>query len=566
MTGTSEISEPGEVTSAAELPEAITLIGGEMELWGDTLPAACPCQARLVEQFLPAGSDLLLAGVHARDVVESAVTIVGAGKVTVLVRGQRDAELLAAGWPGLSVWCGDLERVDLDTLRGGDRFGAVIALNGLEVLNSADAELRTWRRNFDRVVSLVRPDGALLLGVANPLSVATLAAATTREADDSDAAWSPHQGYDHTRPRSLEALSSLLAEALPAHPAAFAAYPTATMPRVLYSDAATLRPPASSVLSSLLVKHAAEPAGPYRLDPATLTAKAVAAGLARELAPGWVVSAGSQQVMLPAGSAFVHSVADGSARGRALDPTATLATGRLLEPHVLDLCVAEDLPAIRSIVEQFSTWLATPAGARRANRRFDNLVLDEAGDLHVLDDEDVRHGDAPDPLLDSVHAFARRLLETGWRNPFPRAAGADEVTTILAASVGHDVSASQLSVLARGETDLVVAANPDTVARLTAENVALRSKVDWFETAVRQRDKQLAQERDRAIRPDAGKWRAAKKREAKLQYRIRTIESSRAYRLSRAIGRVSGVVRHPGRLPRGVARRLRTRWRGRRRA
>jgi hypothetical protein len=122
-----------------------------------------------------------------------------------------------------------------------------------------------------------------------------------------------------------------------------------------------------------------------------------------------------------------------------------LPTGRLLEDHLIDLCMNRDLPELRTVLGQFADWVAAPAD--------DDGMLSGA-ELCVLPSELVMTGDSFarwDPswsselrvpvdvaLARALREFAVMLLTSGYAHPWPALGTADELAIVLGGMAGRN--------------------------------------------------------------------------------------------------------------------------------
>ncbi len=172
----------------------VHLLGGEMLGWSDLDGAHGPGPVRgpgLAALLSVASGRTLVVGPHDPQLLDA----LPSADLTVLVRGLPDAESLAdryADRSGVRVCCGGPEK-----LAGTAPYDTVVALDGLERLDSVEGTQLTWGEAFDLLVSVLRPGGRLLLGAENPLGLHRLLAAPP-PSTDSD--WAALGEYDDTRP------------------------------------------------------------------------------------------------------------------------------------------------------------------------------------------------------------------------------------------------------------------------------------------------------------------------------------------------------------------------------
>lgn len=490
----------------------IELVRGDMPEWTDQRDAA-PAPSgvvltHLVDTAVAALSAVgnpvraLVAGPHAPGLVD---TVVDAAESTVLlVRGHSDAVAAEERYQGrpVRVVCGDL--ADLD----GVEATFVLALDGLERLTSLNVDGRSWGAAYDLLRVQAAPDAAFLLGVDNPVALQVLADPRDLRRD-TNADWRPATTPDPTVPASPEALEDL------------------TGATAVWAARADLRHPsllarAGVRLDEALEVHATPRLGPPLAARHSVSLLATHGGL-DALVAGWVA------VRLPGGhldgvaaiGAFgggqigcelsleggvlrrrpvVEDATAGPTAGWHLEFTSAegaVPQGRLLESVLLEAIARRDQVAttawvrawadrVRGAGDQLATW--SGAGA-------DNVVVGADGELSVLDPSRVETSPRPAEALVARHLadLALRLSDLGWRHPWPVASGPVEVTEFLLAMAGLAPDAAEDAVdeirLARRRARVAQPEPAPEVIRLAAENQALRSKVRWFENALRERER-----------------------------------------------------------------------------
>jgi hypothetical protein len=377
--------------------------------WSDAAPAGGPALTYLVEALRPylggEGKRILVAGPHSLDVIAA---LSAYAEVTCLVRGHAEAEELSA--LGHKVLLGTLAK-----LPEGDRYDAVVALDGMRRLCSVEGPQFSWSESVQALRRTVRSGGALLLTVENELGVHRLVDRRPATAGQTDADWNPLGEYDDTRPGtparlrdSLKADGLTLAWLASVWPALSAATLLADDSRLRYGPGGALSAAISSVVAG---EYAAKP---VLSDPRRLAAAAVRAGLGPELAPAWVAltfHGTAPTVGLPA------AVLGGA-------PMPALPDGRLLEELLIGASLRHDLPELRRLL---ALWVAKQPAATA-----DNLIV-EGGDLTPLD--------GSRPAVDTAVAlqrFADVLLSGGYDHPWPHAGDAGSLTALLLAAAGLD--------------------------------------------------------------------------------------------------------------------------------
>ncbi|WP_433300147.1 hypothetical protein ACQP2F_02270 [Actinoplanes sp. CA-030573] len=269
-------------------------IGGEMFNWSDSDPRRTPPRPRgavlrhLLGTLAAPGQAVLVAGPTGDELVAA---LVDAGaSVTWLLRSLGDAERAAVDHPAVTVIAGSVVKFDI-----ADKFDLVVAVDGIERLNSAEGEQLSTAELLDRLVEAVRPEGVLLLMHDNHLGLhhTVRLEAGAREADD--AAWYPLDDHDAQRPASREQLADRLAGAGLVVDVAYAAFPEPAAPTVLIGPDllgnidSPLRPRLGTVLSRALTF--AYRGRPVLSDPRRLMRRALNAGAEDAVAPSWLVIA-----------------------------------------------------------------------------------------------------------------------------------------------------------------------------------------------------------------------------------------------------------------------------------
>src|SRR3954471_14602836 len=196
-----------DYTAALSAPSLDNLrrIGGEMFSWTDRDPRRGPQAPReavlrhLLGEHGGADRSVLIAGPIADDLV---ATLVETGAtVTWLVRSLADAEEAARTHPRVTVLAGAAVKVD-----PADRFDLVVAVDGVERLNSAEGDQLSAADLIDRLAEAVRPGGVLLLTHDNHLGVHHTVRLAPGGREAQDAAWYPLDENDPQRPASREQL------------------------------------------------------------------------------------------------------------------------------------------------------------------------------------------------------------------------------------------------------------------------------------------------------------------------------------------------------------------------
>lgn len=488
---------------------------GHMPGWSDQIDqlstAGGPVLRHLVEQVLTGSGHALVVGPHDWELVDRVVERVD--RTTIVLRSSLDAETTAERYRDrpVTVISGDVSAFDVDA-----PVDVLVALDGLERTVSIEAEAPTWQVVFDRVSARLTSDASVLLAIDNPLSVAELGAIPSREAADDGASWRPDELHDRTRPSSIDAVGALLRGGT-----VWTAHPSTRRPSLLTHGV--------GVSEAVIVANNAAPDGV--LDRQTVVRNAVIAGRVDELAAGWLlmragVEPSASGVVADRGGRVFEigdhggvltrtSLAVGGERDRhgpwivdGESAPGPMGDGVLLESLLLDACARRDGAAIRELINRLVETLRVqePTDLQRwVAGRFDNVVAVENGTLHLLDST-LRY-DAPlaadDVAVQLLDDFARRLFALGWRHPWPAAIGPAEAAVLMASMAGIVTRAEELGERRwrqqavdthwRPARTPVPATVPGALARLADANQALRSKIEWFEQALRQRQIELAQ-------------------------------------------------------------------------
>jgi hypothetical protein len=409
----------GAALSAPSL-DNLRRIGGEMFSWTDRDPRRGPEAPRgavlrhLLGTYGGAGRSVLVAGPIADDLV-AALAEAGTA-VTWLVRALPDAQEAARTHPQITVLAGVAAK-----LNPADRFDVVVALDGVERLNSAEGDQLSTAELLDRLAEAVRPGGVLLLMHDNYLGVHHTVRLAPGAREAQDAAWYPLDEHDTQRPASREQLVARLTGAGLVVEVAYAAFPEPATPTVLVGPgllgdvSAPLRPRLGTALNRAFTTGFRGRA--VLSDPRRLVGRAVRAGAEGTVAPGWLVvarapghgvapalpdgvtpAAGDGAAPAPGDGAalpiaphellvgdphgtFAYEVtatAAGEVRTTVLQPPATpiereglrritdpaapgADAGYVLEERLLHLAATADLRRLRVELTEYESWLRTQA-------------------------------------------------------------------------------------------------------------------------------------------------------------------------------------------------------------
>ncbi|MDG4808974.1 class I SAM-dependent methyltransferase [Micromonospora sp. WMMD1120] len=501
------------MTTETAPADRITLPGGEMLAWSDLpqerLAHGGPLAA-LAVRLVPPGARVLLAGPHDPALLDQ----LRHAEVTCLLRSHPDAVALADRAAHLVV--GGVAGLPDET------YDVVIAAAGLDPVESVEGTPLGWDAVLARLVAAVRPGGALLLRLDNPLGLHRLVDTTPWYARRDDSAWTIGGVLDRAHPTNRDHLRERLTTAGLRPVACWAAYPDASTPTALL-DADHLDRDAGSGLFDAVLHGAC--AGGFASatvlqDPARLAVDALHAGRAADLAPGWLTLArrpadptpssadGDLPVALvqtgrpgigvlevlhgPSGPRWGLTAVTGvdapvvapfaSREAAYRDPDALsgpVPSGRLLRTLLLDAAVRRDLAALRTLLHGYAGWLADQADAdgriagAAALAGTDNVVVD--GERYAVLDPSWRATAALPAdvvLARGLWRFATGLLTGGYAHPWPSTLDVAGLTVVLAGVAGHDLD--RATVTEAVETEAAIAAalhglDPDGRIDLAAE-------------------------------------------------------------------------------------------------
>ncbi|WBB55368.1 hypothetical protein [Verrucosispora sp. WMMD573] len=501
----------------------VHLFGDEMLGWSDLDgahgrgPVRGPGLAALLLSV--AAGRTLVVGPHDSRLLDA----LPSADLTVLVRGLPDAETLASRYAdraGVRVCCGGPEK-----LAGTPPYDTVVALDGLDRLDSVEGAQLTWGETFDLLVSVLRPGGRLLLGVENPLGLHRM---LTSPPPSADSDWSALGEYDDTRPAGPARLRARLTASGLRIGGTWAVFPSPVAPAALIDPELLADPEVTgflqavlsdavvgdrAVLSDAVVGDRAVvgygrggthdpaagrddpvPAAPLLADPARLAGAAVRNGIAVELAPAWVLLGERlPDPVTPADQSVARArpgadwtgappaallVRDGRLREVRRDPVGrwrfadggAVPSGRTVEDLVVAATLRRDLPAVRALL---TAWQSSAEAGIPA----DAVVVAPAGTWHGL-------AEATEPTL-ALRRLAARLIDTGIADLWP----AGELTGMLTTMSGREPGASQGQVAGAatgGWRELLL--DRDRLARELSEARALQ---DWYERTLTERDDEL---------------------------------------------------------------------------
>ena len=413
--------------------------------WSDLHPvdarpaAAGPAAAALLAATLQPADSVLIAGPHAVDLITAVASQVTS--VDLLLRSAPDAEEIAellADTKG-QVFCGALDRFVED-----ETYDVIVALDGLERLVGPDTPSLTWTEALTRLQARLAPPGRLLLGATNSFGLERLIQPAITAALPRDEDWS--RSVTDTAPAGLKPLQAALRDAGVEVSQTYAVFPSLIEAELALTSVDGL----AAVAAARAV--AARNAGPVLMDPYRLLLDAADAGLAKELAPAWYFAGGTAPSILP-------------------DGVVPAGSGVLLEEYLLAALRVDDQATLRRIIPGYVAWLGTGGGGSP-----DNVILDGAsyrvfGERQELD------------VVGHLQRFARRVLESGSRQPWPAGGDPHALTARLASMAGITVPEDD-STPAEVIRPLGSAEQLATVARLADELAHASARAILFEGTV----------------------------------------------------------------------------------
>jgi hypothetical protein len=581
------------VNERTDLPVSnVHLIGGEMLLWSDIEQTASEGAVigrvswPLLRPFARRASRALVLGPHDPGVV--GVLLDEGAALSILVRSSGDAQEIAGRYgeaQHLDIYCGAFEH-----FRPDQQFDLVVALGGFERLSSVDTGETAWGDIFDAVIDMLAPAGRLVLGVENQLGIHRIVDAHEPLSDWGDDAWSPRDQAEETHPPALDVLRRRLAVAGLVETSLYGAFPEARRPTLAVAASVFDDVRMRSTLTAL-VKAAFSHgfAGRQVLrDPGALSRLALLSGLGLQLAPMWIAMA-SRQSEVANGDSLAHqprivvgedapaeywSVAyeavpsgegcwvrrtfetGSGSQLRALgriqrDPSllnGPTGRGDVFDEVLLATAVRQDVRGVRRLVQGYAEWLRAQAVAAPDGRPSlsgsgvfatpDNVVVYE-GEFHLHDPSWSFNGVVPFnvALIRAFRRFAARLLNGGFRHPWPASMNAEMLTRTVLAMANQVATEDDYFTAARLDAEIAAAVNDLSpteeaarvsmlladasasggtlaeevhsyreslalVSRLRDELHTARSQVEWLDNRLIHRERQLIRLRrtDEAVR------------------------------------------------------------------
>ncbi|WP_327043186.1 class I SAM-dependent methyltransferase [Micromonospora ureilytica] len=480
----------------------ITLPGGEMLAWSDLpqerLANGGPLAA-LAARLVPPGARVLVAGPHDPALLDQLTH----AEVTCLLRSHPDAVALAHRAARVVVG-GPSGLPDDET------YDVVIAAAGLDPVESVEGARLGWDGVLARLAAAVRPGGALLLRLDNPLGLHRLVDTTPWYALRDDSAWMIGGVLDRAHPANRDQLRERLRAAGLRPAACWAAYPDVNTPTALL-DADHLDRDAGSGLFDAVLHGAC--AGGFTSatvlqDPARLAVDALHAGRAADLAPSWLTLAhrptdptdpttptadpdlpvalmqtgrpgigvlevlhgpsGWRWGLIPAVDATTPTVAPFASREAAYRDVDALSgpvpSGRLLRTLLLDAALRRDLATLRALLHGYAGWLADQAdtdgriAGAAALAGTDNVVVD--GERYAVLDPSWRATAALPAdvvLARGLWRFAAGLLTGGYAHPWSSTLDVAGLTVVLGGLAGHDLDRATVDEAVEAEAAIAAA-------------------------------------------------------------------------------------------------------------
>jgi hypothetical protein len=459
--------DPAEAPTAAPLTN-LTRSGGEMFAWSDRPGRDSPLLDHLIVELGGPGRSVLVAGPHPAGLV--AALAAGGADVTWVLRSGTDAEAAARAHPTITVRSGAFGKIDLTS-----GYDLVVAVDGLQRLNSAEGDQLSADDLLRRLAGAVRPDGTLVLMHDNQLGAHHTVRLDPGARFRDDAAWSAATAD----PASRAQLTSRLAGFGLTTATTYAAFPEPSAPAVLIGGetlgdvASPLRPWLETVLAQAYTT--AFRGRPVLADPRELVSRALRAGAEDTVAGGWLViastpgAAGLPPALPDVLAADVNGVyavgadgpvtlspaaspreVEGLRRVRVVRPVA----GYRLEARLLELCAAADVRGLRQEITGYESWLGTgPISGPEALADLSDIAVTGDGPT-VLSArwEPATALPAQIVLVRALWQFAVRLTTGGRPHPWPITASAADLAAILVGMAGRSLADEEL----RAAVDLQV--------------------------------------------------------------------------------------------------------------
>lgn len=392
--------------------ENVTLGQGVMQNWVD-LDVDGPSWRSLVAGLVPElAGHVLVVGPIELDLLERIAT--AAERLTVVLRAAPDAGRVAERLPDAEVRAGNLT----DVILAGEQFDAVLMLDDLSRVLSAESSEATWAQLADVLVSLARPGAPVIVGLENERGLHRSSGQIDSYAVNYDRDWTPFRTWDASRPRTMAQLQRWI-ESTGRGAVVWGLYPSWV--RV---DAMT------QVTSSTPALRDAAAAYALRGNASPLPVRSAAlADLMDDVAPGWVIvfdGVGEPAVRtIDANGGVRHWVASGETLRDDVGVERRLpVAGRTMMMDLIEMAADSDTPGMRRLLRAWYGAILEVAQdgtvpATYADARLSNVYAD--GDEVVF----LEPAAAPAPLADVAWAGLSDFLSTlqvhGLKHPWPTA-------------------------------------------------------------------------------------------------------------------------------------------------
>ena len=496
--------------------EGPRFIGGEMYAWSDRSRLPAPAGAALGSLLAPdvirPGDRVLVAGPHDLGLLRR-ISDAG-GRVTWLTRSLDDAKDAVDAIPGLNALAGSLA----GDISAGGVYDVIVALDGLGRLCSAESAELTWDESLRTLLSVLTPDGTLLLAQHNPTGIHHLVQPEPWYTRRDDSAWILTGDSDPSRPDHLGDLIGQLAAAGFTTGDTYAAFPVPTRPAALISVALlgadqteTVRREVAGIVGDVCAHGFRDQ--PLFAEPELIASNAIRGGIGTGLAASWVVIAGRARAAVTSNRVIINDEDAAATWGVSYELTplpgmgwARTAIGRAgvrehgdlrRDPALLDgirpagpplervltaMCLRHDHVALRSLIRAYADWLdhltatgdpgaafAMPANVTYLDGTF--AVIDPSWQSPVL---------PPLVLLaKALRAFAVELLVGGYNHPWPATMDADRLTVVLGAIAGRDLELATVDAAVTAEVAFrtTIAGTSEDGSREIAHRIAAAGSV-----------------------------------------------------------------------------------------
>lgn len=431
--------------------------------------------------------------------------------VDVLVRGLPDARAIAAErmmHRTLTVWCGGLDRYEI-----GDRYDLIVVLDETSRLLTPDSQPLPNTDVLSHIGAWLADDGLLVAQAANAFSTERLLelhieptklsdqryeyamqlsgenAMERPEAGDGDNEnwWRGATGFSQ-RAMFWSELESAVAKSSLTWDATYAAYPSHDYTALLVNreDASPLRE--TALTHAVRVQDELPNRRPYLQEPTQLVSDAISAGQLLGLAPSWLLllrKGTGRRSEMPALAVNdigcserwrrpVIALSDPDGYIWTLGREGTLMqSGQLRREFTSDLgqsnltpfslalrgaLIGGNMVSIRTLVQQYSKWLATLEPERALFATPNNVAYNGTG-FEILDSSWSWQGEVSSNIviLYCLRHFARRALRAGIPHPWAPDISPDKMAESLAAMAGMGPSPTDLLQAAYLEAEIEVA-------------------------------------------------------------------------------------------------------------